>query len=328
MGISYNNSMKSADRMADNRPIIGGLAKEGGQIFGGIGEGIAGVFKGNKNQMKSGLRHMGEGIASTLTLGALGGVNKGIKQQYFGGSQEQAQMLQDRANAGIATGQGYVNSGADRMDTAANMSNDDRTMAQNLSHQGQNIVNRGMQSQDQALNNSIANAGQYIGSQAEQQMRQANQANTNNMMAQAAQARGGNQAAAMRGAQAQASNNAIATNQQTGMLRLQEAQDRKNSMIQAQQNAATQMGARASMGINAQTQGQQLAQGATQTLGNIGNQLANTGNQNLGQYLNAQTEQNKAQLNFDLEKAKSDKKGQGGILGLTGKVIGSVFGKK
>ena len=332
-----NNKKPAADRLADSTkrfsdgltdraPLVGGVVGELLPSLTGTAQIASGVYKGDWGQAKRGLKNVGKSVLSAVTGGAWQPLNRGPKPQHFGGSPEAAAGLASRNAEGVARGLGATGAGIGVIGQAIGMAENDRWGGVHLSNAGIRAAGSGLRGQDQALAASRDAARREVASIAERQMQQGNQQQNAAMLAQAASARGGNQAAAMRMAQAQAAQNNITTNQNTGMMRLAEEQQQRAGEVQANQFAAGQLGDRAKLGYGTAAAGLSAAGAATGRVGSFGTAVGQLGNQSTGQFLDAETDQNKAQLEADVSKAKDDKKAQGGALGVVGKVIGSIFG--
>lgn len=326
MGKVYNGASNYADRVAEDRPIVGGFAKEGVKVVGGAGQLAKGVFTGNTGAMKEGAKNLGSGLLSTFTGGAWSGLNKPPAKQYYGGSAENAAQIGARNARGVAAGGQILNQGLGVVGTAVDQAAANRQHAMNLSSDGLDAANVGMGGQTAALAAAQRAAQRDVGSIAAAQQAQANQQQNMAMQAQAAQARGGNQAAAMMGAQAQASANNLQNAQNLGMMRLAEAQQQRAGEVQARQFAAGQMGDRAQLGFSTALGGLGAANTSAGQLGNFGGVVGQLGSQTTGQFLDAEQAQFGKQLEVDTGHANAAKKAQGGALGVVGKVVGSVLG--
>ena len=335
----YGKINSRMDAEVDRMPFLGTVGKEFTDTMGGMAQGIQGVFSGDKKQAKEGVKRLGEGMLSAATGGALRAMNNPPPKSYMGGSAEALNAKRAQYEQGMLLGLGQnargelmAGQGAGIAGVGAAMGGGTYDAAGNLYGTGMGIGASGIGAQDAAIGQAINTAGMQVGSLAAAQQQMANDANSRQMMAQASAARGGNQAAAMRNAQAQGSQNALVTNQQLGLMRLKEEQDRKDSMVQAQQFAASQYGDRASMGYGTATQGlgaQNTATGqvltAGSTIGQIGSNVMGSGNDQSKAFLNAEVEQNKAQLESDKANASAKQAAKGGVGGIVGKVIGSIF---
>lgn len=283
-----------------------------------------------------------------------GGLFNQPKDQWLGGSRDALAGLREGYARGQDDGQNQVEWGMRAVDeglvtlgsagtNAANMG----VQASNYGVQGQDIGRGALAGQDAALGRQndvtlamLGTAAQQGPSAAQAQMRMGLDQSQNAMMAQAASARGGNAAAAMRNAQAQGSQMALQTNQQAGVLRAQEQAQRQAQLINAQSAAAgiyggqqQTMGQRAGMGYGMQGQGLGLEQGANAQLMDVGSTRAgigqargNMGVQQQANYLNAETEANKAQLEASQTGEDTKAKHKGGVLSGIAGAVGGMFG--
>lgn len=259
---------------------------------------------------------------------------------YVGGSPEALAANRAQYDAGIQTGQGYTANGMNMAGVGANvalgavpLAQQQNAAAMGMWGAGMGLGQQGTAAQNAAIGASIASARQNVGSQAQLQQQMANDAQARQMMAMASAARGGNQAAAMRNANAQASQNALITNQQLGLMRLQEAQNRRDAITQAQQYAAAQYGGQAGLGYGTAAQGLGAANQASGqigqiggTVGGIGTAIAGAGNQMQGQYLNAELDNNRTQAEMDARWQEADAKRRAGLVKGISQGIGSMFG--
>lgn len=339
-GAEYTDkAVAEAEKAQQTTPFLGAEGKQIAQTTGGAAQLTGGIFSGNKADIKQGASNLGKGVWSALTAAPLRSLNEPPPPSFLGGSAEALQQRRDMYQSGIGTGQNIqmaglnvAGQGAATLDRAGMQAQQDRANAYGMTGIGYGIGSQGLGSQNAALDASIANAGRDVGSAAAQQMRMANDVNAQQMMGMASAARGGNQAAAMRNAQAQGSQNALATNQQLGLMRLQEAANQRDAVTQAQQAAAGMYGNQAQLGYGMAGQGISQAQQSTGQLattgaqtGQIGLGMSGIGTTSQGQYINALTETDKAQLDADKAQAEAAQKSKGGVAGVVGKVIGSIF---
>lgn len=265
---------------------------------------------------------------------------QGPKGSYMGGSKEALEANRQQYDQGILSGQdqnargeGIAMAGADTLQQGAGMAGGAYDAGMGLSAMGTGIGLGSLGQQSGYLGSSLDAARTDVGSQALAQQQMANDANAKRMMAQAASARGGNAAAAMRNAQAQASANQLDTNQQLALLRMKEAESKRDAQIQANQYAAGQMGQNAQMGFSTASAGLGAANSATGNvlqagsgIGSIGGQIMGSGTQNTSTFVNAELEQNKAQLEADQKLQEAKAKHRAGIIGAISKGIGSMAG--
>lgn len=316
------------DKIGETQPIVGTLGKQGTDSVAGAATATTGLFKGNKRMIKEGVQQIGKSALSTLTdVGGLNSMNDpGKKAQIaptaFGGTPEAAALKTARNADGMATGMGYVDQGVAGLSGNAAMGNQ-------LANSGLSLGASGVAGQDRALGGLLGTANTQVGSLAQAQQNMASQQLAQQMNAQAASARGGNQAAAMQGAQAQGSMNALQTNQQLGLMRLQEEQARKQDIMGAQTVAANAMGQRASLGYGTAAQGIGASTQANSNIAGVGAGINKD-------YLGADVAQDKAQLDadtaiamkqaeIDAEYNKRAQAAKGGVLGFMGKAVGSYI---
>lgn len=329
-----------------NTPFI----NQAGKDFTDANAGTMKVFNGD---IKGGAKQIMASGISSVTGGPLWAMNQPPDPTYIGGSAEALDARRQQQTQGIGQGMAYTAGGMDTANAGANMiggaygyAGQDRATALNLSSQGYQLGNMGIAQQQAALGRQNAQLGQML-STAQQQGPSAAQAqlqmgldqSRRAMMAQAANARGGNAAAAMRTAQANGMGMAGQVNQQAAVLRAQEQAQHQAQLLQAQQFASgayggqqAQMGNTAALGYGMQGQGLGLAQGSTGQMGQMGANVgsiglgqASAGNQMQGNYLGAQTATDKAQLDADNQQESAKQASKGGVMGLAGKVIGSIF---
>lgn len=245
---------------------------------------------------------------------------------YLGGSREELAARRAQYQAGIGVGQGYTEGGVNTANQGVAILGGAAPQAQAMATQGQGIGMTGLSNQQAALNrqNQIGNmmmaqAAQQGPSAAQAQLQMGLDQSQRAMMAQAASARGGNQAAAMMGAQGNAAAMAGQVNQQAAVLRAQEAQQRQQNILGAQGqaaamqgNAGQQYGQVGALGYGMQGQGigQQAQIGSN--IGSIGLGQAQAGNQAQSNYLGAQSEADKAQLDADLKHKSAVQANKGG----------------
>lgn len=313
------------DKATEEAPFLGTVGKEITNSVGGTAKVVGGVLDGNKREIKEGAKMFGESVLSATTGGALRSLNKPPPKSHYGGSAEEAAALKARNAAGIDAGLGVTDSGLQVIGTAVGQAGQNRNVGLGMVREGGQVANTGMLSQDARINASLAAANQPVNSVAEAQMRMAADRNNAQMMAQASAARGGNQAAALRSAQAIGSQNSLETNQQAGLLRLQEEQARRAGIVQANQSAAGMYGDRAQLGYSVAGQGLGAATTATGQTGQLGQAVTQVGTTTTGQFLGADTAQNQAQIQADAKWADEAQKSKGGVAGVVGKVIGSIF---
>ena len=332
------NAYQTPEQRVDNRlnnavdrtPVLGQIGKDAyNGIYGG-GQVVGGVLTGKR---------LGQSVISSITAGPLRALNNPPPRQYMGGSKEALEAKRAQYEQGMIAGVDQNSRGEATAMQGANVAGQGAVMgagtydtAMNLASTGQNVAQGGMASQDAMLGSSVANASQQLGSLAAAQQQMANDTQARQMQAQAAAARGGNSAAAMRNADMQSSQNALVNNQQLGAMRLQEEQARNARITQAEQVAAGQYGDRAAMGYGTAAQGLGAANTATgqvvnagSTIGNIGGNTMQSGNTMSGNFINAEVAQNKAQLDADEKNASAKQGAKGGVLGMVGKAIGSIF---
>lgn len=265
---------------------------------------------------------------------------KGPRGVYMGGSQDALAANRNQYDAGIlggqgqnARGEGIAMAGADTLGTAAEMGMGTYGAGMGLAGLGMGIGSRALDAQGRSLTGALDTARTDIGSQAALQQQMANAAQTNTMMKTAAAARGGNAAAALRSATAQGASNQIATNNNLALLRMQEAKDRRDAQIQAQQFAAGVQGDNAQLGFGTAAQGLGVANNATGQVNNagsgigaIGGSIMGSGNTATSTFVNAEVEQNKSQLAADQATEEAKRKHKAGILGGISKAVGGMFG--
>ena len=343
-GTSYSG--KGTDKANEGIGKVAGkgfFADEGKQITnltGGSTETAEGIFTGDFGKVKHDAGNMAKSFGSALSAAPLRNALRGPESVYAGGSKEALEANRAQYDAGILAGQGQVGrgeglafAGADVAGQAAGMAQGTYGAAGGLYGTGTQLGASGIGSQNAALGASIASAGTQTGSLAEALARQTTQEQGQQMMGQAASARGGNQAAAIRGAQVQASQNALATNQQIGLMRLQEERARQDAITQAQQFAAGQYGNQAQLGygtaeagLGAQNAATGQVNAAGSTIGGIGGSVMGAGTTTQGQFLNAEVQQNTAQANADMEIQKAKSAHKAGLLKGLSSSVGSMFG--
>lgn len=283
-----------------------------------------------------------------------GGLFNAPKDQWLGGSNAAYREIQDRYKSGQQSGQGQIDqgilgvaSGQATLGQAGVLAADDVNQARYYAAQGQDIGGAAIQSQDASMlgqlgygQAALATAQQQGPSAAQAQMRMGLDQTQRAMMAQAQSARGGNAAAAMRNAQYEGAAMAAGTNQQAAVLRANEEAARRADIMGAQSQLAGisgqqsgMLGQRASMGYGMQGQGLGLSQSGTGQMANIGQgqgQLglgqANVGVQQQGNYLTAEQEANKAQLEASRTGEDSKAKNKAGVIGGIASAVGGMFG--
>lgn len=286
------------DTAVEQTPFLGTVGKETYDLGAGTMKTLGGVFTGDWDKAKGGLKQAGSSVLSAMTGGALRGLNKPPPQQFLGGSPEALAALRAQQGMGVAQGNAIVGQ-------AAGQSMGDRGF-------GYGVAGQGLAEQGMALGNARNLAGQSTDSLAQMQLQQGLAQTQDAMGAQAAQARGGNQAAAMRGAQQAGVQAALGVNAQAGQLRAAEQQAALNRQIGVEQMASQVGGQQLGLGAG-------MAQQGTSQLGSLG-----LGSQ--GQFLGAQTDTNKAQLEADTKHSSAAQSAKGGVGGVVGKVFGSLFG--
>lgn len=331
--------------MANGYPTAGGtgITDQGMQRYrewnkaGGVkpSDEIAGNFaRGNYAQGAVNLAYGAPGWAAAKDM------MKPQSHVYMGGSPDALAANRQQYDQGIQAGQGYTAQGVGMANQGANIIGSAVPLAQQQRDAGMAMYGIGLGTgvggigrQDSMLNSSIANASRNVGSAAQLQQQMATDAQGRQMAMMAASARGGNQAAAMRNAAAQGSQNALASNQQLALMRLQEAQNQRDAITQAQQYAAGQYGGQAQLGYGVAAQGLgaatqnsgqigQLGQG----IGGIGSNIAGVGNQMQGTYTNAEIANNEAQLKADQAWQEADAKRRAGLVKGISSAVGSMFG--
>jgi len=330
------------DKKGQTQPVVGTLGKQITQSVEGGSQLTQGIATGNKRLLKEGAKNVGESALSTLTdVGGLNSLNEPpaavtVDRSQYGGSQDAADAIRSRNAAGMSAGNTITNAGVGVLGQAANQAGRNNDLGTNIAGTGTRLGAAGVGNQNSALGASLRAANQDVGSVAAAQQQIATDKQAQQMMAQAASARGGSQAAAIQGAQAQAAANGLATSQQLGLLRLQEAENRRAGVVQAQQNAANQYGNQAALGYNTALGGVGAANTSTGQLGQIGGTVAGVGTTTTGQYLNADTNQNASQLaadsaaaqaqaKLDWERNQAAQAAKGGVIGLAGKALGSFL---
>lgn len=303
---------------------VGGAIKQGfGDAFSGQGSGVDFAQKGAK--------FMGDpfGAGGSLMEGISGGAPA---PSYIGGSPEELArrqaMLSGQAQASFGTGMAQQQQGVGMLGQAGDQSRADRSNAYGMFNQGMGLGSGGIDRQNAQLNSLLAQA-QFEGpSQAQAQMQQGLDQTQRAMLGQAAQTRGGNQAAAMRNAQSAGSQMALQTNQQAAILRAQEAQQRQQNILGAQQFAAGSYGQQAGLGYGLAGQGLGAAQQSTGQLGQFGANVsqAGLGQQNVGLgAMGILTDQDKAQMEAERANRSAEKTARN-PLGIGGQILGGIFG--
>ena len=310
----------------EQTPFLGTAGKETYDLGAGTMKTLGGVFTGDWDKAKSGLKQAGSSVLSAMTAGALRGLNKPPPQQFLGGSPEALAQLREQQGQGIAQGNQLMGQGVATSAVGAGVLGQAGTQAMDDRAFGYGVTGAGLAQQGQALNNARGLAGQSTDSLAQMQLQQGLAQTQQAMAGQAAQARGGNQAAAMRGAQQAGVQAALGTNAQAAQLRAGEQQAALNRQIGVEQLATNVGGQQLGVGAGMAQQGTtQLGQAGSQ-IGNIGLGQGQLGLGSQGQFLGAQTDTNKAQIEADTKHASAAQSAKGGIGGVVGKVIGSVFG--
>lgn len=293
-------------------PFLATAGKETYDLGAGTMQTLGGVFTGDWDKAKGGLKRAGSSVLSAMTGGALRGLNQAPPQQYLGGSPEALAARQAQYQQGIAQGNALLGTGAGVTGMAGDQAMQDRGF-------GYGVAAQGLGAQDAAVNSARRLAGQNTTSLAllQQQagLAQAQQA----MLGQAAAARGGNQAAAIRNAQQLGSQAALDTNMQAAQLRAAEQQAALNRRIGVEQLASQVGGQQLGLGAG-------MAQQGTSQLGSLGLGIGQLGLGSQGQFLGAQSAADQAQLDADTKHASASKAASGGIMGVAGKVIGGLFG--
>lgn len=302
---------------------------EASQVVEGFGGGagiVEGVFTGNGRKIKEGIGRVANSVGSALSANGIRNALKGPDASYAGGGKDALAANRAQYDAGILAGGDQIGRGEAAALYGAGTAADAAGMGAGLYGTGMQLGDSGIGGQNAALDASIAASQRNVASLAEAQQRAANDELGRRMLGQAAAARGGNQAAAIRGAQQVGSQNALQTNQQLGLLRLQEDQAQRAAQIQAQQFAAGQYGQQAQLGYGTANQGAGQVNTAASTIGGIGGDIMNAGNATQGQFLQAEIEQNKAQLAADQATQEAKSKHKAGLLkGLTSG-IASIYG--
>jgi hypothetical protein len=311
---------------AGQTPLLTNAGRESWDLGAGTVKAVGGTLGGDWGQAKQGLKQAGGSILSALTAGSLRGLNQAPPAQYLGGSadalaQRQQQYQQGIGQAGGVMGQGLGTSGTggQMLGQAGGLSMQDRTY-------GYGLAGQGLDTQMGALNAARQLAGQSTDSLAQAQLQQGLAQQQQQMLGQAAQARGGNQAAALRNAQMLGSQAGLQTNQAAAMLRAQEQQAQLARQLGveqlAQQAGATQLG----LGLGAAQQGTQNYGTFGGQLGSLGLGQSQVGLGSQGQFLDAQSAADKAQLEADTKSASAGQEAKGGIMGVAGKIIGGILG--
>lgn len=302
---------------------------EASQVVEGFGGGagiVEGVFTGDGRKIKEGIGHVANSVGSALSAAPIRNALKGPDPSYYGGSKGAGAAMQARNDAGIMAGMDTAGAGVGVAGTAANMAGGTYNQAGTLGQMGVALGGQGIYGQNQALDASIGAAGTQVGSLAEQMARQQTEQQARQMVGQAAAARGGNQAAAIRGAQQVAAQQAAQTNGQLALLRLQEEQDRRAAMVQAQQFAAGQYGGQAQLGFGTAGDALGVQNAATGQVNQAGSTIGQIGTTTTGQFLDAETEQAKAQLAADQANQEAKSKHKAGLLKGLSSGIASIWG--
>lgn len=314
------------DKAVEETPFLGTAGKETYDIGAGTMKTIGGVFTGDWDKAKSGLKQAGSSVLSAMTAGALRSLNKPPPRQYLGGSPEALAQLQQQQAQGLTQGNTLMGQGVDTSAVGASVLGQAGQQSMADRGFGYGVAGQGLAQQRGAVGNARGLAGQSTDSLAQLQLQQGLAQNQQAMAAQAAQARGGNQAAAMRGAQQGGVQAALGTNMQAAQLRAAEQQAALNRQIGVEQMASQVGGQQLGVGAGMAQQGTtQLGQVGSQ-IGSIGLGQGQLGLGSQGQFLGAQTDTNKAQLEADTKHASASQAAKGGVGGVVGKVIGGLFG--
>jgi hypothetical protein len=313
IGQGTDGVIATAERYKQDAPFLGQEGKQLAQTMGGATELTAGILGGNRRQISQGWDNLKNGVYSALTAQSLLGLNKPPPQQFLGGSQEALDQRRQMYMAGLQGGNEMMGLGAAGAGDGMGMAAADRGYGYDLA--GAGIVGQAM-----AIDQARQMAARPTDSLARLQLQQGLAQNQQAMLAQAAQARGGNQAAAMRQAQMLGTQEALQTNAQAAQLRAAEQQAAINRQLGVEQMAAQASGQQLGLGMGAAQAG--TAQYSQNALG-----VGQLGLGSQGQYLDAQAQADKAQLEADTKWASAKKAAQGGIMGTVGRAIGSFFGK-
>jgi len=286
----------------------------------------------------------GSGVVNALYgapgWAALKNFLKGPEGTTLGGSPEALAASRQKYGLGImagmdqtARGEGVGMYGADLAGQGAGLAGTAGGAGLDMYGTGMGIGAQGMGAQDALLGGSLQTAGRDVGSLARMQQQQATDAQAKQMQAMSANARGGNAAAALRSAQAQGSANQQLTAQNLAQMRMQEEVSKRDAMIQAQQFAGQQYGQRAGMGFETATAGLGAANtGAGQitnagsTIGDIGGDMMGAGGKTTSDFLGAETDTNKAQLEADQKLQQQKMENKKGWMENISKGVASMFG--
>lgn len=253
-------------------------------------------------------------------------------KSYLGGSAEaDAQTrgaLAAQGAASFGTGMGQQQQGVGMLGQAGNQTYFDRQAGMGMYDSGMGLGSSGVSQQNQALGALLQQAQARTPSQAQAQLQAGQDMNARRMMAMASNVRGGNQAAAMRNAMSVGSEMGMQTNQQAGMLRAAEEQQRQQNILNAQQFAAGSYGQQAGLGYGLAGQGLGAAQQSTGQMGQFGANVAQAGlgqqNVGLGAY-GIISDSDKARLEADRANASAAATSRN-PLGIGGQVLGGIFG--
>lgn len=329
----YGKASKGTDGVNDAIYKEGGgrnfFTDEAAQVVEGFGGGagiVEGVFTGDGRKIKEGIGRVANSVGSALSAAPLRNALKGPDSTYYGGSKEAGAAYQARDDAGIMAGMDTTGTAVDVAGSAVNMAGGTYDRANVLASTGYDLGGQGIGSQNAALDASIGAAGMQVGSLAEQMARQQTDQQARQLMGMASQARGGNQAAAMRTAQQVSAQQAAGTNQQLALLRLQEEQDRRAGMIQAQQFAAGQYGGQAELGYGTAGSALDVQNASTGQVNQAGSTIGEIGTTTTGQFLDAETARLQAQLEADQKTQEAKSAHKAGLLKGLSSGISSMYG--